>query len=613
MSGSNSFDLSQAVPLPTEVDPGLDPRLQWLVAKQRAGDVKAATASTVVNEVAVVARVTDFESWESLSEVRTPTLIGEAADHQGQIVTGRIPISRIESVRAQEYVKSLKASQSLHASLDKTTEETEARNEDLQPGDLGNGGTGVVVGIIDYGGDFAHQNFRREDGTTRLLSLWNQDGVPTSTSPFGYGREHRAASINLALQKADPYAALGYDPADFSDPDDPGAHGTHVMDIAAGNGQGTLVPGMAPAADLVFVNISHALDPAGTDVVGKTFGDSVRLLEAAKYIFELAGERPCVINVSLGTNGGPHDGSTLVEQGLDSLVDQHPNRAVVLAAANSYDDGIHASGRIEQGEVRQLKWQVLASPRRDLEMEIWYEGADRLTVELVDTAGVVRARVAPGQNETLSIGSRVVFLANRLDDPNNGDNMIGVFLSRSIMPGTYTVRLRGDSIVDGSFHAWIERDNSFASRFAPPHDNTHTIGTISCGRSCISVGSYDAHKSTRPLSYFSSAGPTRDGREKPEVSAPGHAVRAALSSSGTGSRLMSGTSMASPAVAGLIASMYGEARRLGLDMSIQQVRQILIDTARKNPPQGGGWHPRYGNGRVHARAAILAVRQLAGV
>jgi subtilisin family serine protease len=173
------------------------------------------------------------------------------------------------------------------------------------------------------------------------------------------------------------------------------------------------------------------------------------------------------------------------------------------------------------------------------------------------------------------------------------------------------VRLRGDSIADGRFHAWIERDNSFASRFAPPHDDTHTIGTVSCGRLCIAVGSYDAHKPSRPLSYFSSSGPTRDGREKPEVSAPGHNVRAALSSSGNGTRLMSGTSMAAPAVAGMVALMYGEARRHGLDLSIQQLRELLIASARRDPPQGGNWHPRYGHGRVHARAAVQAVRDLA--
>jgi subtilisin family serine protease len=604
------FGLESAETLPTEVSPDLDPRLQWWIARRRAGESKAATASTMVNEIAVIARVTRAASWEGLSEVRTPTLIGRTSDKHS-IVTGRIPISRIEAIRALPFIKSLKAAQDLETQLSATTSETNARPAGMPTGHLSNGGTGVVVGVIDYGGDFAHQNFRRGDGGTRLLALWHQDAPSTASSPFGYGREHLTGSINLALQQPDPYAALGYDPTEFDDNFDPGAHGTHVMDIAAGNGRGSSTPGMAPNADLVFVNISHEKDPLGKDVVGKSFGDSVRLLEAAKYIFEKAGTRPCVINVSLGTNGGPHDGTTLVDQGLDAMIEAKPNRAIVVAAANAFADGIHAAGKVPKKGTVELQWQVLGVPPRDIELEIWYAGSDRFTVELLDPSGASRALVGPGANQTLSVGSKTVFIANRLKDPNNGDNMIGVFFARGIAPGTYTVRLKGDVVSDGKFHAWIERDNDFASRFKPPHDNSHTIGSVSCSKLSIAVGSYDAHKTGRPLSFFSSAGPTRDGRQKPEISAPGHDVRAALSGSGDGTRLMSGTSMAAPAVAGVIALMFDEARKQGRNLTTAEVRQILIDTARRLPPAGTKWHAQYGNGRVAANAAVSAVIQLA--
>jgi subtilisin family serine protease len=600
------FDLSTVAALPAAVSPDLDPRLQWWLARRQAGQVRAATSSTQANEIAVVARVTQPGRWEELSEVRTPTRIGKT-DAGEWIVTGRIPIGRIEAVRGQTFVKSLKASQTLAPQLSATTSEIGARDSDLPTGHRATGGSGTIVGVIDYGGDFAHENFRRADGATRLLALWNQDAGGPPASPFGYGREFLPTAINLALQQSDPYAALGYDPTEFDDDDDPGAHGTHVMDIAAGNGRGTGVPGVAPEADLIFVNISHAKDPFGTAVVGKSFGDSVRLLEAAKYIFDKAGSRPCVVNVSLGTNGGPHDGTTLVEQGLDSLLAAKPNRALVVAAANAFADGIHAAGRVAANGSVDLRWQVLASPVFDLEFELWYKGQDRFTVELVDPSGVVRATVAPGQNKTLSVGSRTVLVANRLQDPNNGDNMIGVFLSSGIAPGTYIVRLRGDVVTDGRFHAWIERDDTFASQFAPPHDNSLTIGSVSCSRLGISVGSYDAHKASRPLSFFSSAGPTRDDRKKPEVAAPGHNVRAALSGSRNDSRLMSGTSMASPAVAGVVALMFDEGTKRNRKLSAQQVQDILIQTARRNPPGGAAWDPRYGHGRVNAAAAVKAV------
>ena len=324
----------------TDSFPSMDPRLQRLVARRRRGTLEMTTASTGQDEVAVIAKVKDVKAWEGLSEVRVGGTIGKTDANGTTLVTARIPVSRIEYLRQLAFVKSLKAAQLLQPTLDKTIEETGARVDLLPAGQLTNGGEGVVVGIIDYGCDFMHQNFRDAGGGTRLLSLWHQAGQSHPGSPFGYGREFLPHDINAALQQANPYQALGYGPA----PDNPfqqGTHGTHVMDIAAGNGRGSNVSGVAPQADLIFVDVSHSdLPSSGPGVVGKSFGDSTRLLEALRYIFDRAGDRPCVINISLGTNGGPHDGSTLVEEGIDRLIRDTPNRAIVLAAANAFADGI---------------------------------------------------------------------------------------------------------------------------------------------------------------------------------------------------------------------------------------------------------------------------------
>ena len=607
---AKKYDLNSAELQTTTIKTDMDPRLQVLVARRRAGMTKVASASTDSDEVSVIARVTNFAAWRKLGEVREPNEIGRNGANE-IIVTGRVPIHRVERVREHPFVLSLKAPRPMQPMLAATTQETLARPALLPVGHRANGGSGVVVGIIDYGGDFMHDNFRKNGGSTRLSVLWDQNGGNSPSSPFGYGQEHGAVAINMALKQVDPYVSLGYDPLLFDTGD--GAHGTHVMDIAAGNGRGSNVAGMAPEAELVFVNVTHDRDPDSTGVVGQSFGDSVTLLEAIKYVFDKAGAKPCVINVSLGTNGGPHDGTTLLEQGIDSLLTAKPNRAVVIAASNSFEDGIHAAGNVKQGGMVDLRWQVAANLSRDIELEVWYEGGDRLAVDLIAPNGVLLASVAPGNNIQVTSGSQIAaFVANRLNDPNNDDNMIGVFLSKGMPGGTYIVRLRGDTIVNGGFHAWIERDNNFQSEFQPPHDNRHTIGSISCGTKLIAVGSYNAHESTKPLSSFSSAGPTRDGRQKPEVSAPGHLVWAARSGSKDRITQMSGTSMAAPAVAGLIALVFAEAKQRGLNLSIDQTRKIVIDCARRTPPAGSAWHDRYGHGRVSAAAAVQAVISLAG-
>lgn len=610
---SSTVPLSTSAPLINAISTAMDPRLQHLLVRRRLGLIKEAGVATAEDEVAVIARVADVAQWEALSEVRVGAVIGE--DKVGTIVvTGFIPVVRIENVRSQPYVKSLKAAQPLRQMLAATLAETGARVDLLPAGTQSAGGAGVVVGIVDYGCDFAHQNFRSAGGGTRLSCIWDQRGPTTPSSPFGYGRKYTRDEINQALDDPNPYDALGYGPA----PDVPGrpkgTHGTHVMDIAAGNGRGSGTPGVAPQADLIFVDVSHADIPfSGPEVVEKSFGDSARLLEALKFIFEEAGDRPCVINISLGTNGGPHDGSTLVEKGIDSLIRAKPNRAVTIAAANAFDDGIHAAGQVPAGGTFDLRWRIPESDLSHNELELWYDGGDRFTVELLGPDGAVLLTVRPGQSDglTTSAGEVVAFIANRLNDPNNGDNMIGIFLESGLPDGVWTVRLRGDTVLDGSFHAWIERDDRNPSQFDPPHDNTHTIGSISCGRETVVVGSYDAHKPSRPLSWFSSAGPTRDGRQKPDLSAPGHDVLAAHSRTKTKVVRKSGTSMGAPAANGVIALMLAEARARGLDLTGEQIREILIAVARRDPPPGTKWDDRYGHGRLSASAAIQRVIDLA--
>lgn len=597
----------------TQIGASMDPRLQRVIARRSRGILAEATTSTDVDEVPVIARVTDPSAWAAASEVRASVTIGGPDPKDTTfIVTGRIPSTRIEAVRNLGFVRSLKAAFPLRPALAAGVEETQARPDLLPSASLSNGGRNVVVGVVDYGCDFAHRNFLTGAGKTRLLSIWHQGGVTSPQSPLGYGREYSPDEINAALAQPDPYTALGYGPA-VDTPQSKGTHGTHVLDICAGGGAGSGVAGFAPNADLVFVDVFHNDIPfSGPNVVGSSFGDSTRLLEALKYIFDKAGSRPCVVNVSLGTNGGPHDGTTLVEKGIDSLLSAASNRAVTIAASNSFDDGIHAQGTVPNGGFVDLIWQIPQGDWSDNELELWYAGNDRIALELLTPTGQSLGRITPGNNGSVEQNGVVeVFAANRINDPNNNDNMIGIFLDRRAAPGKWTIRLHGEAINSGAFHAWIERDDLSQSSFAPPHDNTHTIGSISCGQLSISVGSYDAHKPELPISWFSSAGPTRDQRHKPEVSGPGHAVMAAHSRTRTGVTPKSGTSMAAPAVAGIIALLLGEAKSKQLNLSAADIRDIVIASTRHSPPSGTGWNDRFGHGRVDAAAAISNVIQRA--
>jgi hypothetical protein len=472
------------------------------------------------------------------------------------------------------------------------------RNDQRRPPGLTLAGAGVIMGIADWHCDFDHPNFKRRDGSTRLLALWDQRGTGSAGSPrrYGYGTVYRRADIDEALASADPYDALGYRPADAG-------HGTHVMDIAAGNGFAGGPVGIAPKAKFVFVHLANR----GTQGLAN-LGNSCRLLEACDFIAWVAGGRPWVINLSLGQCGGPHDGQTPVELALDALLCAGTNRFVAMSGGNYRNARTHARGRLRPGRVESFAFVTDPADLTRNELEVWYGGEDEAVFGIRSPTGRLTSAVRLGERAEVVEAGRVVGRVYHLArDPGNGDNRIEVFLYPWAPAGRWTVTLQPRRVVAGEFHAWLERDNARPhnqARFVPADaDPSCTTGTIANGRLPVVVGAYDAHSPTRPVAPFSSQGPTRDGRPTPHIVAPGERVLAARAAP-AGSRrspglhmCKNGTSMAAPHVAGTAA--------LGLQagsFTAEQLRAVLLATAEPAIPPGD----RTGCGYLDIAAAVSA-------
>jgi len=237
----------------------------------------------------------------------------------GLVSTCRIRARDVIAVRARDDVVSLKAARGVSPGLAPAPAPvllggppgTEARPTDVRrPPGLTLTGKDVVVASVDWGVDLDCAAFRqpadpgsdRQAGGTRFLAFWDQRDLAPGPrpQPYGYGTVHDRANINEALRDPRPYRRLGYHPA-IADAAGQGAHGTHVLDIAAGNGQAGGPAGIAPEADLVSVHLADR----STGGLG-SFGDSVRLLEAVDFISLTAGPQPCVINISAGRMGAPN-------------------------------------------------------------------------------------------------------------------------------------------------------------------------------------------------------------------------------------------------------------------------------------------------------------------
>lgn len=526
----------------------------------------------------------------------------------GEFATCRLPVQAIHAVHDEEEVASLKAPRPLGpetvlvGSPGTLTRPTDRR----RPEDLRTTGRGIVVGLIDFGCDIAHPDFRRADGSTRLLALWDQRrAFADSPRPWRYGRVHTAEAIDAALQRRDPWRALGYHP-DPAGQSAGGTHGTHVLSIAGGNGHGGGPPALASDADLAFVHLSRGRTTAVGDL-----SDSVRVLEAVDFLFRVAGDRPVVVNMSIGAQGGSHDGLTGVELALDAALLERPGRALVQSTGNYFSSRGHAREDLGPGEVWTLEWRIFAGDPTPNELEIWYPGVDVAHVRVLAPDGSLAADAALGQRCDIVVdGARIGRIHHREHDPNNGDHHVDCFLWRGAPHGRWRIQVVALNVVDGRFRAYIERDRSSApaqSSFEPRNVSAYgTTGTIANGLRTIAVGAVDGHAPAQPIAAFSSAGPTRDGRQKPDLVAPGVDILAARSGGSGGSLLTrkSGTSMASPMVASAVACMFEAAAR---PLSIAETRWALLGAA---APRSADDRRRVGSGLLDPIVAVEAAREL---
>lgn len=549
----------------------------------------------------------------------------------GAIVTCRIQARDVIPVRARQDVLSVKAAHVLSPGFEPAASSL-ARHGPVLPSPcptdirrspaLGLTGAGVVVAAVDWGVDVDSAAFRwphnpavidagHEPGSTRLLSLWDQrdQAFGPRLDPYGYGSEHTRAEIDGVLQDPRPYERLGYHPA-VSDPAGRGTHGTRTLDIAAGNGEAGGPVGIAPGADLIFVHLADR-NTGGL----ANFGDSVRLLEAVDFISHTAGSQPCVINISAGRVCGPKDGTTLVERAFDELLATTPGRFIVNSAGNYFNWRTHSCGRIAPREKHSF---TFVSHPRDVtvnEVEIWYDGADEFAVR-IDPPGYTGGRpVALGERSDLLIEGQVVGrVYHRKCDPGNRDNHIVAYLSPLGCAGRWTVTLEARRVSSGRFHAWIERDDTCPdcqARFTPDDSRrATTVGSIATSHLPLIVGAYDGHDPARRVGPFSSAGPSRDGRVKPDLVAPGVRILAARSAPAAASHnpgLLvrgSGTSFATPHVTGAVALCFEAA---GIRLGAHGIRSLVLGSC--DPVHDADPECRLGRGYLNISRLAADVQQ----
>ena len=471
----------------------------------------------------------------------------------GDVLTGSLRPDQISELSALPCVTYVEAPSTLKPHMDKSYPAIQGNL--ARSGSLGaySGLTGrdVIVAVIDTGIDLNHPDFNDADGKTRVLWLWDQttDGTPPST--FTYGNECSQSKI---------------DAGECSETDTVG-HGTHVAGIAAGSGQGTgngfpaeRYVSAAPEADLIIVK-------------GSSDGSfpTDRIIDAISYIMARAEEsgKPVVVNMSLGSQFGPHDGTSLLARTVDNA--SAPGKVFVISAGNEGNNipsvlplpYIHASGQVPDTVTIELPACRNEGSQNDfLSADIWYDTHLCVGITVTSPNGFQRSANTGASNDLDERWTEdgYIYIDNSVGgvNPNNLDHeaLVQVYdffdkntaEERVPTPGVWTIELTKQCDADDTtYHLWV-----FANQFctdnagitSPNATNNFLIASPADSVKGIAVGAFTVRNTwtnvngdtvqeddpVNQIASFSNTGPTRDGRTKPDITAPGSLVISSLSS-----------------------------------------------------------------------------------
>ncbi len=397
-------------------------------------------------------------------------------------------------------------------------------------------GKGVLIGIIDTGIDWCHKDFRDRKGRSRIVALWDQNLTPKGqekspdigddhSSQNDYGVLYTQTMLNKAVQGCQRQLVRSSDEE---------GHGSHIAGIAAGGG---VFQGVAPEADLLVVKLKSKRSK---------FSESTYLFDAIAFMVSQAKKRhqPLVINLSQGGHDGPADGTSLIDRAV--IAASGPGRIVVVSAGNEGLLPIHASGEIAQGQRTTLTFTFEKMALG--EVRIYTELEDRYDFVLEAPSGAQLSAKWGDDTNFQPLGEgKVRIIAGRGKHKKVKETLLAFFphpIDKTIKWKLHITRRGGSG--KGHFDAYMVIDYGparFLDHVFRNKDSSYrgTLGELASSPGAFTVASYQIRHvlDTKSLddyiplypfiepgaiSAFSSRGPTRDGRSKPDISAPGDLI-----------------------------------------------------------------------------------------
>ncbi|HFE9683462.1 TPA: S8 family peptidase [Clostridium perfringens] len=435
-------------------------------------------------------------------------------------------------------------------------------------------GEGILVGFLDTGIDYTHNAFKDAEGNTRIEYIYDlENGVV-------YDRN----KINEALKSEDPFSVVPE--TDLS------GHGTHVAGIACAGGNINFDNyGVAYKSSIAMVKIT------GENSLRAAL--STQLMRGLKFLMDKSNEinKPLVVNISLSTNDGSHNGSSLLEKYIQTFT-QLQKAVIVVAAGNEGNSAHHVGGKMKKEEDLDLN---IGDGEKGIILDFYKPVLVDVSVEVISPTGISTGPIELSESYKERFVGRekiVVYSTGPKPFDIQGQTTISILpLGDTITSGGWRIIVRKLNNYEGYFDIWlpIAEGLNERTRFLQP-DVYNTLGIPATVEGVISVGSYNFLNNN--LSAFSGRGVVRpEWLIKPDLVAPGENILSTVEEQGFDTK--SGTSMAAPQVAGICALLfewgiirnndpflYGERMKYYL---IKGAKRTIFGEAYPNPDLGYGF------------------------
>lgn len=475
-------------------------------------------------------------------------------------------------------------------------------------------GKNTIAAIIDTGIDYLNPQFQNDDGTTRIVAIWDQTIESNTTSenaPF-FGTVYTREDINRAILAS----SQGGNPYDIVPSRDEVGHGTNVAGLAGAKGLNGVI-GSAPECEFLIIKLKEA-KTSNLRLIGINSRKDILIYEGIDiYLaiqfaadFNLTSRTPMSILLSAGTNWGGHEGLSSIEQDIDFFSSRR-GLIFVTNTGNQSGNLIHSSGRFLKSNTLEVIELIVAENEDNLVLMLWIQRPDKISLSIISPGGEIVEPIEPGppygelQQVNLVVENSIINISFNLSQFATGNESIYITITNP-RPGLWQLRLRGDYIVHGRYNMWLPQRPLIqtTTRVLNPNPYT-TLQAPANARNAVTTSFYNQNSNT--IAVESGRGFTADDRVKPNLTTGGiNAITTGLNNENT---VISGGSVAGAVLCGATLLMLQWGIVLGNEPNLYGATMISYLTRGTSKRPGDIYpNPEWGYGMLNLQGSFEILR-----